>query len=121
MVTVPTKTWGNSLLSRAGRGVGAGLGVGVGSGVGVGVGTGVGVAVGTGVGVAVGVGVGCGVGVSATGIGVGGVVVRDTLEAHAEKTNNKATTAKIALANFIVSDSHPQKNHGAWRNWSRLT
>ena len=93
------------------------MGVAVGRGVCVGVGTGVGVAFGTGVGVGAGVAVcvGCGVGVSTTGGSVGGVVVRDTLEAHAEKTNNNATTAKIALVNFIVNDSHPQQNHGARR------
>ena len=101
MVTVPTKTWGSSLLFRAGNGTGAGLGVGAGVGVTVGVGTGV--AVGVGVGVGVAIGVGCGVGVR-VGNGVGGVVVRDTSDAHADRTNSNATAAKRTLVNFMLGD-----------------
>ena len=78
MVTLPTKTWGNSLKFLSGRGAGPGVGIGVGSGTGVGVGvavgTGVGVAVGLGVCVGVGVGVGVAIGVG-VGVGVGGLGV----------------------------------------------
>ena len=77
--------------------------MGVGAGMGVAVGVGTGVAVGVGVGTGVAVGVGCGVGVSA-GAGVGGVVVRDTPEAHADRTNSNAAVAKRTLVNFILSD-----------------
>ena len=118
MVTVPTKTWGNSPVFRTGNGVGAGMGVGGGMGVTVGVGTGV--AVGVGVGGGVAVGVGCGVGVR-VGDGVGGVVVLDTSEAQADRTNISATTAKITLVNFILSDPHPHKNPGVIKAFSQTT
>jgi len=104
MVTVPTNTWGGLLLSRTGNGVGAGLGVGGGIGVNVEVGTSVGVGVGTGVGVAVGTGTGTGTGTAVgvlVGRGVGGVVVRLTPEAHADKTNNSDTSKIMVLVGFI--------------------
>ncbi len=71
--------------------------------MGVAVGTGVGVGVGVGVGTGVAVGVGCGVGVR-VGNGVGGVVVLDTSDAQADRTNSNATAAKRTLVNFILSD-----------------
>ena len=46
IVIVPTKTWGNSLLSRSGSDVGMGVGLGAGVGVGMEVGVGAGLAVG---------------------------------------------------------------------------
>jgi len=98
MVSVPTKMWGSSLLSRLGNGVGAGVGVGGGIGVAVGTGVGAGVAVGMGVGMAVGTGVGVGV---AVGIGVGGVVVRLTPEAQADKANISAINTNNVLVSFI--------------------
>jgi len=69
----------------------------------------VGVAVGVAVGVVVGgVAVG-GVAVSAAGgIAVGnGSVVRLTSDAQADKMNNNAATAKIALIGFINPVHHP--------------
>jgi hypothetical protein len=61
------------------------------------------VAVGAGLGVAVGVGVGAGVavGVDVGGIGVGGVVVRLTSDAHAAKTNSNETIAITNLDSLI--------------------
>ena len=60
-------------------------------------------AVGAGLGVAVGVGVGAGVavGVDVGGIGVGGVVVRLTSDAHAAKTNSNETIAITNLDSLI--------------------
>ncbi len=62
-------------------------------------------AVGAGLGVAVGVGVGVGagvaVGVDVGGIGVGGVVVRLTSDAHAAKTNSNETIAITNLDSLI--------------------
>jgi hypothetical protein len=88
--------------------MGVAVGTGVGGGMGVAVGTGVGVGVGVGVGTGVAVGVGCGVGVR-VGNGVGGVVVLDTSDAQAARTNINAIAAKSILANFILSDPHPNK------------
>ena len=103
MVTLPTNTWGSSLLSRSGSGSGTGTGVAVGCGVAVGNGVGVGwgVAVGAGVGVAVGVAVGAGVAVGVGGTGVGGVVVRLTSDAHAAKTNSNEAMATTNLYDLI--------------------
>ena len=60
-------------------------------------------AVGAGLGVAVGVGAGLGVavGVAVGGIGVGGVVVRLTSDAHAAKTNSNETIAITNLDSLI--------------------
>ena len=80
-----------------GTGVGVGRGVAVG-GIGVGVG---GTVVAVGAGVAVAVGSGRGVGVSA-GTNVGkGSGVRLTSDAQADRMNNNAAIAKVALIDFI--------------------
>ncbi len=101
MVTLPTKTWGNSSLFLGGSGLTTGVGVGEGTGVGVAVGVAVGTGVGLGVGDGVGVGSGWGVGVT-RGVGVGvGALVRSTWETQAVKTNKKAVDARIAPRSFI--------------------
>ena len=60
-----------------------------------------GVAVGVDAGVAVGVDAGVAVGVGVSGIGVGGVVVRLTSDAHADKTNSNETIAITNLDSLI--------------------
>jgi hypothetical protein len=101
MVTLPTNTWGSSLLSRSGSGSGTGTGTGVAVGCGVSVGNGVGVGWGVAVGAGVGVAVGAGVAVGVGGTGVGGVVVRLTSDAHAAKTNSNETMAITNLYDLI--------------------
>ena len=61
----------------------------------------VGAGVGVGVGVGVAVGAGVAVGVDVGGIGVGGVVVRLTSDAHAAKTNSNETIAITDLDSLI--------------------
>ena len=58
-------------------------------------------AVGCGVAVGNGVGAGVAVGVDVGGIGVGGVVVRLTSDAHAAKTNSNETIAITNLDSLI--------------------
>ncbi len=107
MVTVPTNTWGSSLLSRSGRGSGTGSGVAV--GIGVAVGNGVAVGAGVAVGIGVGVAVGTGVAVAVGGTSVGGVVVRLTSEAQAARTNINATMAITSFNDLITQDSRQHK------------
>ena len=112
IVIVPTKTWGNSLLSRSGSGVGMGVGVGTGIGVGIEVGVGAGVAVGSEVAIGdeMGVGVGFGVGEGASvGIGAGGVTGLLTPVAHAGNINISRAIAAIKTVHFIWSYSRPHQ------------
>ena len=111
MVTLPTKTWGGSLLSRSGSGANGGMGVAVGKvvavGTGVAVGAGGGVTVGSGMWVAVGSGRGVNV-LRGTSVGNGSGVL-GVPEAQAVKTKTNVITAKIALIGFISIDPHSHR------------
>jgi hypothetical protein len=67
-------------------------------GVAVGTGVGTGVAIGMGVGMAVGTGIEVG---AVVGTGVGGVVVRLTPEAQADRANTHAIITNNVLVSFI--------------------